>query len=130
MAEAICKMITAKNEYDCSPSSAGLFINDIDGVAQNAVRVMDEIGVDISSHIPTQLTVTLTNEADIIVPMTKNHADSLLSVGVDEQKIKRLEKDIPDPYMQSEEVYRCCRDTLIEEIEKMLGSLFNDTETE
>ena len=127
MAKAIAEDY-CKNRFDFEIDSAGLFINDIDGVSNNAVMAMKEMGIDISDHIPTQLTLDIANNADIIVPMTKNHALTLCSYGISEDKIKPLGAEIPDPYMCDIDVYRKCRDVLKEEIEKMLeGMVENDT---
>ena len=124
MAEGIAKAIAEKMGYSYDISSAGLFVNDIDGVSQNAVSALDEIGVDISNHTPTQATPEMLAAADIIVPMTDSHKATLLTLG-DEigQKIKMLPADVPDPYMQSLDTYRACRDTLVEYIKILLLSL-------
>lgn len=123
MAEGIAKAIAEKMGFSYDISSAGLFVNDIEGVAQNAVDALSEIGIDISRHEPTQLTPDMIIAADIIVPMTNRHKQTLLSLGANEVKIKMLPADVPDPYMQSLDTYRACRDTLAEYIKILLLSL-------
>ena len=124
MAEGIARKIADETELDCEISSAGLFVNDIEGVAQNAVDALCEIGIDISKHEPTQLTTEMILSADVIVPMTDSHKQSLMSLGcVDEQKIKMLPHNVPDPFMQSLDVYRACRDTLCDYVKILLQSL-------
>lgn len=123
MAEGISKKIAEENGLDCEITSAGLFVNDIEGVAQNAVDALSEIGIDISRHEPTQLTPDMIIAADIIVPMTDRHKRTLLSLGADEAKIKIMPGDVPDPYMQSLDTYRVCRDTLIGYIKILLDNL-------
>lgn len=123
MAEGIAKKIAAEIGLDCDISSAGLFVNDIEGVAQNAVDALSEIGIDISRHEPTQLTPDMIIAADIIVPMTNRHRQTLLSLGANEAKIKMLPNELPDPYMQSLDTYRSCRDTLVGYIKILLDNL-------
>lgn len=123
MAEGIAKKIADELGLDCEISSAGLFVNDIDGVAQNAVDALSEIGIDISRHEPTQLTPDMIIDSDIIVPMTDRHKQTLISLGADESKIKMLPNELSDPYMQSLDTYRTCRDTLMGYIKIMLDSL-------
>lgn len=126
MAEGIAKKICKEKDYDYQITSAGLFINDIDGVSENAVEVMNEIGVDISAHIPTQLTPDIIIDSDIIVPMTDSHAELLVRIGADESKIRRMSESIPDPYMQSAEIYRECRNKLEECIKQLLEQIDED----
>lgn len=126
MAEGIARKICSEQALDYEIGSAGLFINDIDGVSENAVSVMNEIGVDISRHTPTQLTPDIITDSDIIVPMTDSHADVLKNIGADESKIRRFDEQIPDPYMRSVEVYRECRDKLTECIKKLLEQIDGD----
>lgn len=124
MAEGIAKKIANEIGPDFNISSAGLFVNDIDGVAQNAIDALSEIGIDISKHEPTQATPDMLAAADIIVPMTDSHKQTLLTLGDNiEPKIKMLPGNVPDPYMQSLDTYRTCRDTLITYIKILLCSL-------
>ena len=125
MAEGIAKKIADEKGYDLEISSAGLFVNDIDGTAQNAIDALSEINIDISAHVPTQATLDMLNSADIIVPMTESHEAALCSLGIDKAKIMRLDDEICDPYMQSLDVYRKCRDLLFDNIEKLLVNLQN-----
>ena len=126
MAQGIAEKICGDKGYDFQISSAGLFINDIDGVSENAVEVMNEIGVDISTHSPTQLTPDIIEESDVIVPMTDSHAQSLIRIGVDGSKLRQMSEQIPDPYMQSRDVYRECRDKLTKCITQLLEQIDED----
>lgn len=123
MAQGIAEKIADEIGMDCNIASAGLFVNDIDGIAQNAVDSLDELGIDISRHEPTQLIPEMTLDADIIVPMTDNHKQMLLDLGVSEDKIRMLPGEVPDPYMQNLDTYKKCRDTLCEYIKVLLISL-------
>ncbi|MGN0556614.1 MAG: low molecular weight protein arginine phosphatase [Acutalibacteraceae bacterium] len=122
MAEAIARLRTAERE-DIAVRSAGLFVNDIDGVSAHALEAIAEIGGDLSQHLPTQLTPEIMQWADVIVPMTASHKAALIAAGADEAKIRMLPSDVPDPFMQSADVYRQCRDQLCEYIDILIGSL-------
>ncbi len=93
-------------------SSAGT--QPANSVNLQAVEVMKERGIDISSHKPDLLTIDLLEEADIIISM---------GCGVKESCPVTLtdcdDWGLEDPYGQSDEKYREIRD-LIEELVKEL----------
>lgn len=115
MAQALAADIDGKNKF----FSAGISVNE-DSISENAVRVCEEIGIDISGYVPKQLTRTLIDDADIIVPITKRHGAVLEQLGAKE-KIKYFQHDVPDPYGQDISVYRECRDALSDMITRLLG---------
>ncbi len=92
-------------------SSAGVAALVGHGAAPIAVQVMSEVGVDITAHRARSLTDAIAREADLILVM-----DEAQKQHVSEQypytrgKVFRLaeaaKQDIPDPYRQSEEVFR------------------------
>ena len=111
MAEGIFNDFANKNGIDAVAKSAGIFVAERT-VSKNAVKVMAEIGIDISSHIPTQIDTRLINESDLILTMTENHKNHLISCGAPSAKVFTLAEyvgencNISDPYGGDEEIYR------------------------
>lgn len=95
--------------------SCGLYA-DMSLVSQNSKTVMEEIGIDISSHLSTPLTQQLIDWADKIICMSPSHKSMLESVGI---KAEVLGDGICDPFGSSVDVYRNCRDQIAEEIDRL-----------
>lgn len=89
-------------------------------VSENSVVAMKEIGVDISHHIPRQITREMINLADKIICMTATHKALLELSGV-KGDISVLGFGISDPYGSDEGGYIDCRDEIIYEIDKLLN---------
>lgn len=122
MAEGIAKKLFPNIEF----SSAGIFAEIGSKPSENAVLALKELNIDISEHTAVQLTLNITKEFDFIVPMTKNHRNLLLQAGVSENKIKMLDEEIPDPYMQSLEIYSKTAEMLKKSIKKLIGEINDD----
>ncbi|MFH1227962.1 MAG: L-threonylcarbamoyladenylate synthase [Planctomycetota bacterium] len=74
-----------------------------------AVKVMDEMGVDIKSHLSQPVTLTLVEEADKIYVMTRGHLETLREWVFNADNISLLDtagEDIADPIGQNVTVYR------------------------
>lgn len=112
--------LRSKNIKNLNVSSCGLFA-DTSPVSQNSAAVMSEIGIDISDHISRQITKEDIENADRIICMSKSHKQNLESIGV--QKAEVLGKGISDPYGCPLDVYRLCRDEIINEIDKLFPDL-------
>lgn len=115
MAEAIFKEKTENH----TASSAGLSVLFPTPAAENAVRVMQERGIDISAHRASQLTETVVREADLILTMTEGHRKLLVTLfPAAKEKTHTLasfagaEDDVQDPFGGSPETYRACADQL------------------
>lgn len=83
--------------------------------SENAIRVMEEKGIDLTYHAATPITKDLIEEADLILTMTKNHKQQVLQmVPTAKEKVYTLKEyagdtgDILDPFGQSVCVYRDC----------------------
>lgn len=122
MAEGFAKKIF-KND---NVLSAGLYVNSDDVVSQNSVDAMKSFSIDISNHIPTQITLKLVQESDYIVPMTLNHKTALLNSGVDENKIIMFNEQISDPYGQSLAVYKQCASQIKRNIELLYKRIYEN----
>ena len=107
-------------EYGISSifSSAALgFISD-SGVSRNAQLVCNEIGIDLSNHVPRPIRERDLNVCDIYVVMTENHANTLMMIGVPKEKIYILGGGVPDPYGSDLATYRRCRKFIEESIDE------------
>ncbi len=124
-----------------SPMAEGIFNHLSDGAisrgiyaegtaaSENAVKAMAKMGIDISSHVSTQLTVEDVKEADLVLTMTKGHKAVVLNA-VPEAKDKVFTlgeyaggSDVSDPYGGSEEIYDACAKELYNYIERIVEKL-------
>ncbi len=112
--------LCAKNIKNINASSCGLFA-DGSPVSQNSALAMDEIQIDISSHISKQITKADIENADRIICMSPSHKQTLESIGVTNAEV--LGGGIFDPYGQDLESYRLCRDQIIKEIDKLFPNV-------
>lgn len=111
MAEYIARHEAEKRGFDIETVSAGL-MGSGDRAADYSVAVCREIGLDLSAHRSRMLSKPLADSADLIVCMTPAHANTLLTLGIDKSKIRVLGSGIADPYGQSLDVYRQCRNEI------------------
>ncbi len=86
-----------------------------------AVKAMNELGVDISSHRSQPVTRDLVEEAELLVVMTGGHRDALLEryphvadkvVLLKTFDANRKDEDVMDPIGLSLDVYRYVRDDI------------------
>jgi len=123
MAKALFDSV-AGDEY--ISESAGLSAIDGSPASENAIKAMEELMLDISSHKAKKITPELIEQADIVVPMTSTHAYILLQYGVHAEKIVLLSigyggscgggDGIFDPYGGDIETYRQCAQQIKEGI--------------
>ena len=86
--------------------------------ANNSVNVMLEAGIDITKHISKQMSYTDAERADVIVCMSATHADTLEALGVD--KLKCYVLGIPDPFGGDINLYRECRDNIMQAVDELI----------
>jgi protein-tyrosine-phosphatase len=133
MAEGLLKKIAVGKDIEVS--SAGTVAYPGVPPTQEAVRIMLEEGIDITSHLSRALDGFLLEEADVVYVMTRAHlrhiTDWFKSM---KSKVRLLREhdykqddgfypDIPDPLGGTEEGYREVKDMLkraITELEKEL----------
>lgn len=113
MAKAIfSKIAHERNDIYCK--SAGMSFCNGAGVSRNAELVCKEIGIDISTHTAHCITKDDLEKTDIFAVMTVDHASVLISLGVPKEKIHILGGGIVDPYGGDIEIYRKCRDSIMD----------------
>lgn len=94
-----------------------------------AVEVLSEIGIDLSSHRSRHVTNEIVQSAELIVTMTKAHADEIKTRFP--QAADRVftlksfdpgarESDVPDPIGSSSTVYRKIREEIEEALPKLI----------
>ena len=95
-------------------ASAGLYARDGEPASANAVRVMEEMGLDLSGHRAQTVTESMVRDADAVFGMTETHAAALAArFPAQRGKIRPLPLEIPDPFGGDLEDYRTCADHLL-----------------
>ncbi len=123
MAKAIFQKKTEEYGIESIFSSAALGLCSESGVSPNAVKVCNEINVDISRHKPRILREHDIDVTDIYVVMTEAHAQTLMSIGVPRSKIYILGGGIPDPYGSDLVTYRRCRNLIETSLDEFCNML-------
>lgn len=119
MAAALLNDKAQKRGLPIHASSAGLAAFTGDSASENAIKVMKEIGVDISSHRATRLSIYAIDSSDVVVCMSRSHKAAL----PDLKKIITFKNDVTDPYASDVDVYRNCRDELSHSIDELIETL-------
>lgn len=114
MAEGIIKNIIAnQGKTDINVSSMGLCAYDDEPASEYAIEVMDEVGIDIKSHLTRCLMKKDLLDADVIYAMTLQHRDVIIEA-CSEVEDKIIVADVKDPFGMTSQQYRECRDYMIE----------------
>lgn len=137
MAEEVADDAVGRSTHykEMSFDSAGTFACEGEPAAEEAIEVMQEIGLDIEKHRAQQFTKELADWADIILAMEAKHIEEMEAMAPDdEHKMHTLlgfaqgvdgypgeaGYDITDPYKEDTEVYREARDQIAAAIDKAL----------
>lgn len=105
-----------------SVQSMGLAAFDGDGASDYAIAVLEEIGIDIRGHRSRSVLLQDLLDADRIYVMTGQHRDVILDAAP-EVEGKIVVMDVPDPFGQSIDRYRECRDRMLGFFKRELGKL-------
>lgn len=110
--------------------SAGLSAMDGDKASQNSIDACEEIEIDIRDHRSSGLTRTSLQEASVVFCMTESHR-ALINMYFElpegypiylmREFVEGETKELPDPYGQDIEVYRQCRDRMLEAIPSLIN---------
>ncbi len=136
MAEAIFNKKVAENGLDKEyiATSVGLAADLDEGKpSNNAIEVMKKkYGIDISKHMPKQITAEDVENADLVLCMTASHLHHIAYFAHNSNDLKKiytlrgyleLPGDISDPYGAGKEVYEKCADELERMIDKVIEKL-------
>ncbi|MDA8211763.1 MAG: low molecular weight protein arginine phosphatase [Clostridia bacterium] len=119
MAEAIARALWTRQGENCPPlefSSAGVAAFPGMNASEQAIAVMGEVGIDLTSHRSRPLNPELVEKADLILVMTGRHRDYIVSLVPEAAPKVRLlaqyafpesaSADISDPFGGPVEIYR------------------------
>lgn len=90
--------------------------------SMQAIRVLKDMGIDLSGHQARQVTRELIDKADYIFTMTKEQMHYVLSFSP-EAAGKTISLDIPDPFGGSLDIYRRCAKDLEIAVEKIVTDI-------
>lgn len=129
MAQGLCQKYISENmlvgQFGCA--SAGLDVKPGSPISENAWTVMNEIGIDMSSHRSKMVTQEMMQEADYVYTMSSTHKNMLEAMFPKEaDKIRVLGHPIFDPYGQNLEFYRFSRDSLKDKVYTAMDNLLDD----
>lgn len=134
MAEAICRKLLA-DRLECRIEdledrgvlvmSAGIAASTGAGPTPEAVQVMADLGLDLTGHVPQQVTERLVRHADAIFTMTQGHRQALVANWPDiaQRTFLLNHLDIADPIGGPRELYRRCAEQIQEAIANRLNEL-------
>ena len=132
MAEKLFEESLAKAEIkkNIKVISAGVSAMDGDQASENSIQACEEIGLDLKDHRSAALTRATAENASAIFCMTESHR-ALLQMYFDLPEKTRIflmrefmeegNKELPDPYGQSMEVYRDCRENMKEALPSLVN---------
>lgn len=137
----ICRSPMAAGIFDALAGDMGLgFGSESAGVAAlvgepaapDAVRAMDELGIDIGGHRARQVDEAMVRDADLVLAMTTQHKETLhRNFGGSWKKIQTLPErsigdavaGIADPYGYGFSVYRTSAREILRHVELLLEGL-------
>lgn len=124
MAEGLCRSLLQKHAIKGAVcASAGLTPFEGEAPSENAVSVMEEIGIDISQKRSQPVTRDLLAQSDLVVCMTAMHKRALEPYEHITSRITVLGAGISDPYGGSAALYRKTRDEILLALENMLPEI-------
>jgi protein-tyrosine phosphatase len=124
MAGGLLRMIARSKGMVVTVRTAGLAHHNGKRVAEHAITVMAELGIDISGEYSKPVTAQDLDWADMILPVQRDHGDHLIEDFPDVvAKIHFLDSDVPDPYLGPLTEYREKRDLLYDLLFRLVESL-------
>lgn len=126
MAQGLCQKYITENmligQFACA--SAGVDVREDAHISENAAIVMNELGINMSSHRAKAVTEEMMQEADYVFTMSSTHRSMLEALFPKQAyKIQVLGHPIFDPYGQNLEFYRFSRDSLKDKVYKAMDEL-------
>lgn len=132
MAQAAANEFFAKNGLDCKAISCGLAAG-MSGMSPNAAAALKErYGKDFS-HRAEQLSEELIKKSDMIVGISRHHAESvreLYPYSLKGKILVSMPRDIPDPFGGDLEVYRKCLDEIVRGVEELFEHVMREKQEE
>lgn len=119
MAMALFNMKTKEKGLPFEAESAGTSAFFGDRASENAIGVLKERGIDISSHRSRRVSEYMLEEYELFVCMAQEHAEAISSF-VPKEKICLMRQEIWDPYGDSDDIYRLCADKIDRETDYLI----------
>lgn len=124
MAEGIFNSLAKEKGLDIIVKSAGIAVFHGDPANINAIKAMENINIDISTHRASQLDKNSVEESDLILTMSNSHKQTILlnfpgfkdKVFTLLEHAHQLDKDIEDPFGKNLRIYENTRDEIYEAI--------------
>ncbi len=112
-------------------NTAGINVYMPTPASDNAVKVMEEMGIDLSDHMSKQVTKEDIDEADLVLVMTLSHRNTLIDLYPQySDKIYTFpefaygsDDEISDPFGGDEEEYRECAHQLKDAIDAVIAKI-------
>jgi protein-tyrosine phosphatase len=135
MAEVIFNSLAEEKNLDWRAESAGVAAVGDRPASPNAIRAVEEIGLDLNSHRTRFLPTVDLNDYALFVGLNEEHADILRSLGIPDELVRVLRRapnkddkydlrmDIVDPYGGDINAYRKCRDDIAGAVESLISTL-------
>jgi protein-tyrosine phosphatase len=134
MAEILARLRAEEAGYaGLGVRSAGTAAGDGSGASEMAIRVAGSRGLDLSEHRSTALTPEQIARADLVITMTRRHAEVVASLVPDAPVILATEflspghplhgRDVPDPFGSGVEMYEATWEALEECVDGFFGEL-------
>lgn len=135
MAEGLFKsaiLTDLKLSSQFSAASAGIYAFDGNPASPESIKILqDEWGIDICSHLSRSLDRNELNEAFLILTMTQNHKEAILSLfpKVRPKTYTLMEfvignsTDITDPYGKSLQAYNLCAQEIKQAVDLLVKKL-------
>jgi protein-tyrosine-phosphatase len=124
MAEGIFNFESLQNGYGHIAKSAG--VSPYTHVIGETVKVMSELGIDVSGHTPKGLSFDMIKWTDTIVLLDRYIKKNLVNLP-SHKKNSLIVWDIDDPYHTSLDNYRRVRNILHKKILKLLNNNVTDS---
>lgn len=142
MAHYLFKKLSESAKLDIEVHSCGIGANPAVAVSDLVKNCLKQEGIDNFTHVPTMINKEFVDSSDLILTMTKEHKQEILKMFPEiKEKIFLLseyvvspsqlgdgegesqETDIPDPFGQSEEVYKQTFDRIKAYVVKLIEKL-------
>ena len=122
MAWGYIKKRLEEHKCEMEVESAGIYAAEGSCAAEKSIKVMTEIGIDISSHISKRLNREIIDRADVIFLLAKELETDIREKYESEQN-EIIVIPCEDPFMGDEAEYIKARDVIIEAIEPYLNRI-------
>ncbi len=125
--EALTK---SSSKQKISVFSAGISAMDGDKASDNSIIACDEVGLDLSDHRSAAITRATIENASAIFCMTESHRALLhmyfelpedSPIFLMREFMKDGSKELPDPYGQDIDIYRECRNDMVEALPSLIN---------